>query len=90
MAEVLFVALKIFLAIFATLGITFHLMILKSSENGKRLEQNLATEYGITRKIFPRLEENQMGLQEVLIRSKIYNVLVILFLVSVVILLIQA
>ncbi len=81
--------LKILLLLFAAVGLTFHLLVLKSPETGKKIEEKLGKEYGIKKRFVSWLEEPKMGLQERLIRSKAYNIFAVIFLIILLVLLVQ-
>lgn len=89
MAESALTALKLFLFIFGSLGIVFHLLALRNHEESKKMEQSLGTEFGLKRRLAPGLEKNRPGLHERLIRSKLYNILAVIFLVILFVLLFQ-
>lgn len=81
--------LKALLLVFSGVGLVFHLLALKSPEMVIKVEEKLAKEYGLKKKIVPVLEEYRMGLQERLIRSKGYNIFAVIFLIVLLVLLAQ-
>ena len=89
MAELALTILKLFLFIFGSLGIAFHLLALRNPEESNRMEQSLGTEFGLKKRIIPGLEKNRAGLHERLMRSKLYNILALIFLVILFVLLFQ-
>ncbi len=89
MEPVTLTILRLILFIFGSLGIVFHLLALINPEEGKRMEQNLATEFGTKKKLVSWLETERMGLHERLMRSKAYNIIAIIFLLILFVLLVQ-
>ena len=81
MEEFVLTALKLFLSVFAVLGIVFHLLVLRNPKRGMEIEQKLGTEFGVKKKFVPWLEKDRMGLHGRLIRSKGYNILAVIFLI---------
>ncbi len=82
--------LRAILMVLASLGIVFHLLVLRSPERGKKLEQKLGSEFGNKKRFVPWLEQNRMRLHEGLIESKGYNVIAVIFLIILLILLVQS
>jgi hypothetical protein len=87
--ELLALLLKYVLIIFSGAGIVYHLLILRNPMEGDKLEKTLGKEYGVKARIVPRLEENKMEFHERMVRSRNYNVLVVVFLILLMILLTQ-
>ena len=81
--------IRIILVILASFGVVFHLLVLRSPESGEKVEQKMEAEFGVKKKFVPWLEDARLGLHERLIRSRLYNVFAVLFLVILLILLLQ-
>ena len=82
-------ATRVVLLILASLGIVFHLLVLRSPESGEKMEQKLKAEFGVKKKFVPWLEDTRLGLHQRLIHNRLYNVFAVLFLVVLLILLLQ-
>ena len=89
MGELIFSVLKVFLTVFACIGIIFHLLVFRSPEAGGKVEGRLGTRFGVKKEFVSWLEKNRMGLHERLIKSKVYNVFAVIFLAILLILLSQ-
>jgi len=89
MEELIFSVLKVFLTVFACIGIIFHLLVFRSPETGRKVEEKLGSGLGVQKEFIPWLEKNRMGLHEWLIKNKVYNVFAVIFLAILLILLSQ-
>jgi hypothetical protein len=87
--ELLALVIKYVLVIFSLAGIIYHLLVLKSPGSGEKIEKTLGAEYGVKTRIVPKIEENKMQLHERLLKSKNYNLLVVIFLILLLIILIR-
>ena len=89
MEVVALTALKLILFTFGSLGIVFHLLVLISPEEGKKMEQALGTKFGARKKFVSWLEKDRTGLHERLMKSKVHNVCALIFLIILFVLLLQ-
>jgi len=89
MEGLVFNVLKVFLTVFACIGIIFHLLVLRNPETGRKVEEKLGVELGLKKKFVPWVEKNRMGLHERLIRSRVYSISAITFLTILLVLLFQ-
>jgi hypothetical protein len=89
MEELILNIVKVFLFIFAAIGAVYHILVLRSPEVSKKVEQKLGAEIGVRKKFFPWLEDNRMKLHDMLVKSKAYNIFALIALVVLLILLLQ-
>ncbi|MBN3038958.1 MAG: hypothetical protein JW869_06045 [Candidatus Omnitrophica bacterium] len=87
--EFLALLMKYILIVFSLGGIFYHLLILKSPASSEKIEKRLGKEYGVKTRLVPKIEENNMELHMRLVKSKNYNILVIIFLILLLIVLVR-